>query len=204
LKYINFGTQSSFIKHVTLIVYTDKNEILRKKFFKKKKAFLRAYKSRSPTAKKITTEFMGFIVLPRLTLWIYIFRRKYQSPFLTFLTYYYFLHARLINPPPRFYENVVINTRRMPVFLALPNSVAFPSREKCRRWIILPYFRFGGGKKGDEHTFARAIKSKKRKEEEMRERKRKNVNEPASVAPARMCTAECSLTAWRRDARRRQ
>lgn len=62
---------------------------------------------------------MGFITLPRLSLDLYVVFSvenpgvPLRSPFLTFLTYYYFLHARLINPPPpRFYENIVIYTRR--------------------------------------------------------------------------------------------
>lgn len=63
-------------------------------------------------------------------------------------------------------------------------------------------------KGGGEHTLARATKREKNtregKKEETRERKGKNVNEPVSVAPARVCIAEYALTAWRRDARRRQ
>lgn len=159
---------------------------------------------------------MGFIVLPRLTLSGYIFsventRASLRPPFLTFLTYYYFLHARLINPPPRFYENVVINTPRMPVCFSLCRILP-PSRLALREMPALNHFtllsiRWGGGgrkKRGDERTFARATKRKKKGGKETRERKGKNVNEPAPVAPARTRTAECSLTAWRRDARRRQ
>lgn len=92
----------------------------------------------------------------------------------------------------------------MPVFLALPNSA--PSYLALREMPALNHFTLLSirwGEKGDGRTFARATKRKKGGQE-TRERKEKNVNEPVSVAPARMCTAECSLTAWRRDARRRQ
>lgn len=37
-----------------------------------------------------------------------------------------------------------------------------------------------------------------------RKKKEKRVNEPVSMAPAPARTVEYSLTAWRRDARRRQ
>jgi len=51
----------------------------------------------------------------------------------------------------------------------------------------------------------RKDEEKKRRENGSKKRKGKNVNEPVSLAPARVsATPGYSLTAWRRDARRRQ
>lgn len=91
------------------------------------------------------------------------------------------------------------------MFLALPNSA--PSYLALREMpalnhFTLPSIRCGEKKETNVHSHAR--QKGKKGGQETRERKGKNVNEPVSVAPARTCTAECSLTAWRRDARRRQ
>lgn len=109
--------------------------------------------------------------------------------------------ARLINPPPGFYENVVINTRRCR-FFSLYRISALSRRARNASTESFHLTSDSAGRKGRwTHILARAIEKKGK---ETRGRKGKNVNEPASVAPARAYTVEYSLTAWRRDARRRQ
>lgn len=127
---------------------------------------------------------MGFIVLPRLTLSGYIFsventRASLRPPFLTFLTYYYFLHARLINPPPRFYENVVINTPRMPVCFSLCQILP-PSRLALREMPALNHFtllsiRWGGKKKEETsvHSHARQKEKRRGKRNERKKREKR-------------------------------
>lgn len=151
---------------------------------------------------------MGFILFPRLTLNIYIYVENTGVPSLAFFNISNILlfSPRALNKSPAeiLWKHRNIQTE-MPVFLALPNSAAFPSRAAKNTGAESFYLTFDSvGRKGDECTFARATKRKRKGGEETRERKGKNVNEPVSVAPARTYTAECSLTAWRRDARRRQ
>lgn len=102
------------------------------------------------------------------------------------------------------------------MFLALPNSAAFPFRaaRNAAGGAESFYLTFDSARaeKGDECTFARATKRKKlwdggrgwEEEENERKKREKRQRTGVPVAPARTCTAECSLTAWRRDARRRQ
>lgn len=146
---------------------------------------------------------MGFIVLPRLTLSGYIFsventRASLRPPFLTFLTYYYFLHARLINPPPRFYENVVINTPRMPVCFSLCRILP-PSRLALREMPALNHFtllsiRWGGGeeKKEERRAYIRT-RDKKKKEGGKRNERKKREKRQRTGAGGACANAHCRV-----------
>lgn len=88
---------------------------------------------------------------------------------------YYFLHARLINPPPGFYENVVvINTPR-----CRPRRIRrFPRRARNAgtESFHLTSDPAGGerGGGGGGHTLARATKRKKEGRREAGEKNRRN------------------------------
>lgn len=103
----------------------------------------------------IIIKFMGFIMLSRLSLDTYKIpsvENPPRSSFLTFLTYYYFLHARLINPPPRFYENIVIYTRRRDAGVSRSAEFCRPPVSRAARNTGAEsfYLTFDSGREGEK------------------------------------------------------
>lgn len=154
--------------------------------------------------KRTTTKFIiGFIYYYLVYNSRYIFRGKYMNPFLTFLTYH-FLHASLIHPSRL---EILWKCRdkhsEMPVF---PRLAEFRAWNTGTESFYLTFDSAGAGRGRWTHVRMRnKIKKKKMKKRKKRERRRKEKRVNAGVDGACASThRRVSLTAWRRDARRRQ
>lgn len=110
-------------------------------------------------------------------------RAPSSSPLLTFLTYYHFLHARLINPPPGFYENVVINTRRCRFFSRFAEFNAHPPRARKMPGTESFYLTFPIRGRQGRWTHTRTC-TKRRKKGRKRERKKREKRQRAGVGGA--------------------
>jgi len=177
----------------------------------------------------MTTKFMRFIIASLM-----VVTRRILFPWkireipaglvpalLKLLTHYHFLHARLINSPPGFYENVIINTRR-PARRSFSrfaeNSTLARTRQKCRLLNhFTPRLSAIGGEteegKGEEEVNTYSYVQQKGEDEEKKKEERKREQEEkrekrqrAGVAGACAGIRDAGVlsTAWRRDARRRQ